>query len=441
MTDSLAVIAGDSIAGTLTRLRGGTLQFDYDEAYAASQAPTPLSLSMPTTRPSHPDHLITPWLWGLLPDDPAVLARWARHFDLSRSTPFALLATPVGADCAGAVRFARPEKLQEALSRDGHVTWLTSDDMALLLRGLRTDPANWLGTDFTGQFSLAGAQAKTALLYRDGRWGIPSGSTPTTHILKPAIPGLVGHDLNEHLCLDAARRAGLGTVTSRIGMFDGESAIIVARYDRIPAGDGFTRIHQEDLCQSLSVPPTRRYQNEGGPGPSDAVELFRRAMAPRAADQAIRRFADALIWNWLIAGTDAHAKNYSLLLHGGEVRLAPLYDIASALPYGDHEKKLRLAMKVGGDYQLNPHRNRWPDAARELGLDPGQLVTRARQLAAIAPDAFADAAKAPDVAVLGSSLPARIADLVAERSARCARLLGALRNPPHQREQRRTTWS
>ena len=47
----------------------------------------------------------------------------------------------------------------------------------------------------------------------------------------------------------------------------------------------------------------------------------------------VRRFADALAWNWIIGGTDAHAKNYSLLLSGSDVRLAPLYDIASALPY------------------------------------------------------------------------------------------------------------
>ena len=40
-----------------------------------------------------------------------------------------------------------------------------------------------------------------------------------------------------------------------------------------------------------------------------------------------------LIFNWLIAGTDAHAKNFSLLIAPGpQIRLAPLYDLASALP-------------------------------------------------------------------------------------------------------------
>jgi serine/threonine-protein kinase HipA len=304
------------------------------------------------------------------------------------------------------------------------VTWLADDDVAEIITTLGRDSTSWLGTAFTGQFSLAGAQAKTALLHRDGRWGIPSGATPTTHILKPAIPGLANHHVNEHLCLAAARRAGLITVSSRIAAFDGVSAIVVDRYDRLTSGDVIARIHQEDLCQALAVPPTRKYQNEGGPGPRDIAELFRRVMPPKPAHQAVRHFADALVWNWLIAGTDAHAKNYSLLLYRGEVRLAPLYDIASALPYGDHEKKLRLAMKIGGDYQLNPHRNRWPDAAADLGMDPDELISRARQLAAVAADAFADAARAADLTPLGGDLPSRLTDLVAERAGRCLTLLG-----------------
>src|ERR1019366_160687 len=147
--------------------------------------------------------------WGLLPDNDAVLARWARQFHVSSSSPFSLLGTQIGEDCAGAVRFAPPEEIDRVLARPSGVTWLTEDDVGQRLRDLREDSTSWLGRSFTGQFSLAGAQAKTALLFKDGRWGVPSGSTPTTHILKPAVAGYDGHDLNEHLCLDAARRAGL----------------------------------------------------------------------------------------------------------------------------------------------------------------------------------------------------------------------------------------
>jgi serine/threonine-protein kinase HipA len=296
MTDSLAVIMDDLVAGSLTRMPGGRLQFSYEEEYAALPEGTPLSLSMPLSQLTHPDSAITPWLWGLLPDDPSVLVRWERYFDLSRAVPFTLLATPIGLDCPGAVRFTDPARTEQVLHSPGQVTWLTTDDVAQVLRELERDSTSWLGAGFTGQFSLAGAQAKTALLYQDGRWGVPSSTAPTTHILKPAISSLAGHDLNEHLCLDAARRSGLHAVRSRIARFGDQSAIVVDRYDRYPSGSGFRRIHQEDLCQALAVPPTRKYQNEGGPGPRDIADLFRRVMPTRVADQAIRSFADALIW-------------------------------------------------------------------------------------------------------------------------------------------------
>jgi serine/threonine-protein kinase HipA len=302
---------------------------------------------------------------------------------------------------------------------------MAEDDVAERLRELKQDSTAWLGTSFTGQFSLAGAQAKTALIFQDGRWGVPSGSTPTTHIVKPAVAGFDDHDLNEHLCLDAARRAGLLAARTRVARFGDESAVVVDRYDRHTRDSEILRVHQEDLCQALSVPPSGKYQNEGGPGPADIAKLLRRVMPPRVADEAVLRFADALIWNWLIAGTDAHAKNYSLLLADDQVRLAPLYDVASALPYGTHEKKLRLAMKVGGDSAVFPSRNTWPGASRDLGLDAETLLDRVRELAALAPDAFAEAAAQPNIAELNRQMPSHLVDLVADRTARCMSLIGA----------------
>jgi serine/threonine-protein kinase HipA len=423
MTDSLLVLLEATIVGSLIRLPGGKLRFDYHDDYRERPDPTPLSISMPVQIRSHPDHVVTPWLWGLLPDNEAVLARWARQFQASASSPFSLLATPIGRDCAGAVRFITPGALDREADRPGHVTWLTDDDVAQRLRELRQDSTAWLGGSFTGQFSLAGAQAKTALLLQNGRWGEPSGRTATTHILKPAVAGLDDHDLNEHLCLDAAHKAGLLVVRTHIARFGEETAIVVERYDRRSLAGEVIRIHQDDLCQALGVPPTRKYQNEGGPGPRDVARVFRQAMPGHSAAQAVRRFVEALAWNWLIAGTDAHAKNYSLLLAAGQVRLAPLYDIASALPYGTNERKLRFAMKLGGDYRVFPHRNRWRDVALELHIDPDETVARVEALARLAPDAFAAAASVHDIVALKRDLPGRLVDLVADHAARCVQLL------------------
>lgn len=418
MTDTLTVILDDAVAGTITRLRGGRLRFDYDDAYRSTSSTTPLSVSMPKSVRTHSERTIAPWLWGLLPDNETVLARWARDFHTSAS-PFALLSTPIGHDCAGAVRFAKSEEIDELIAAPRTVTWLSEDDVAQRLRELREDTTSWLGRDLSGQFSLAGAQAKTALLLQDGRWGLPSGSAATSHILKPAVAGFDDHDINEHICLDAARRAGLVAARTHVERFGDESAIVVERYDRRLVEGKLIRIHQEDVCQALGVRPDRKYQNQGGPGPGDVARLIRDVMPARIASDAVWRFFDALAWNWLIVGTDAHAKNYSLLLAADDVRLAPVYDIASALPYGIHERKLRFAMKIGGDYRVLPHHNTWPAAARELGLDPDTAQQRLLELARRAPDAFAESAAAPEVTALERPLPERLVGLVTDRVKRC----------------------
>jgi serine/threonine-protein kinase HipA len=328
------------------------------------------------------------------------------------------LASPVGLDCAGAVRFVSESGLADALHRPGTVRWLSETEVAERLRDLHRDATAWLGSDFTGRFSLAGAQAKTALLYEDGQWGLPEGSVATSHILKPAIAGFDDHDLNEHLCLRAASLAGLAVVRSEITRFDDQSAVVIERYDRTRARTGpRIRVHQEDLCQALGLHPSTKYQAEGGPGPIDAVSLFRRVMPARAASDAVWSFADALIWNWLIAGTDAHAKNYSLLLEGGQVRLAPFYDVASALPYS-HERAVQMAMKLGNDYRLHVQRqSTWATMASDLGVDVDQLREHANRLATAAPSAFAKAAA--EVEDLPSDLPVRLTSAVAERARRC----------------------
>ena len=80
-------------------------------------------------------------------------------------------------------------------------------------------------------------------------------------------------------------------------------------------------------------------------------------------------------------------------------------------------------MKIGSEYRVFPDRNTWPEAARQLGVDPTALLDRARELANAAPEAFADAVRAPAVATLHRPLPDKLLALVADRAARCVKLL------------------
>lgn len=86
-----------------------------------------------------------------------------------------------------------------------------------------------------------------------------------------------------------------------------------------------------------------------------------------------RRFFKAPAFNHAIAGTDAHAKNYSVVLRGTEVRLAPLYDLASHIPVPHRPPRpVKSAMHIGREYRVDRIGTaQWAAAARQLGLDPG----------------------------------------------------------------------
>ena len=433
-SDVLAILLEGKPIGTVERMASGALRLRFEADYRDDPAATLLSVSMPPAEEVHGAARLQPWLWGLLPDNADVLARWGRYFGVSVASPFPLLGTPIGRDCAGAVQFCTPEEVDDLIGRRGEITWLTEAEIASRLRTLRADSTSWLGPGFTGQFSLGGAQAKTALHHAPdngpthenqggrARWGAPTGSVPTTHILKPAVAGFEAQNINEHLCLAAARELGLPAAKTRIETFEDESAIVVERFDRTTQDGALIRVHQEDLCQALSIPPVRKYQSDGGPTPGQIAELIRSTIPGPDAETDVWRFADALAFNWLIAGTDAHAKNYSLLLAGNQIRLAPLYDIASILPYDDSDgHKVKLAMKVGDDYKLRrtDRRSAWEHAADELKLDRDRLITRVLELAEHTPAAFAQAIKDSDVGELSTDLPDRLVTLISERSDRC----------------------
>ena len=422
------VMLGNDIAGTLVRSSGGDLSFTYDDGYRNSALATPLSVSMPLQIKTHNDAVITPWLWGLLPDNNKVLEAWGRQFTVSISNPFALLATPIGEDCAGAVRIVAEDRvgaLTSTLPSADDITWLTEDDIAQRLRDLVQNATSWLGARRTGRFSLAGTQPKTALLLRDGQWGEPHGAAVTTHILKPAVVGFDDHDLNEHLCLAAMRAAGISAVRTRVQWFGDQSAIVVQRYDRQALRDGSSRrIHQEDMAQALGYHPDSKYQNDGGPSVAQISALLRRVMPAEQARADVEGFLSALVWNWIIAGTDAHAKNYSILLSGREVALAPFYDVASALPYPDMSpKKLKMAMKFGTGYKMNPMSAPWEKLAADTGVREVRVREIAENILSQAAEAFDKAAHETHVTALGSALPNRLTNLVEERVVECRKLL------------------
>lgn len=423
MSKELFVLLPNRVVGRMTQDERGKLSFAYEEAWREVRGSYPLSLSMPLAALEHRHDAVSAYIWGLLPDNDLVLDRWAKKFQVSARNPFALIAN-VGEDCAGAVQFARPERLDAVINGEGSdVAWLEEAEIAARIRQLREDQSAWRRPDDTGQFSLAGAQPKTALLLQDGRWGVPSGRIPTTHILKPPSADFDGHAENEHFCLALARALGLPTANSTVMHFENEAVFVVDRYDRQAADGGVTRIHQEDMCQALGVPPTHKYENEGGPGVAQIVNLLRENS--RAPDEDIRTFLDAIALNWLIGGTDAHAKNYSVLIGtAGRVRLAPLYDVASILPYDDFDPmRAKLAMRIGGKYRLRDISARnWKKLADELGMAQDVIVQRVLGMADSLPAAADDVRRQMHEAGMAHGIIDRLVDHVSEHAAESAKL-------------------
>lgn len=388
MSELLILVEGNLI-GRVRTDKAGRLSLVYEGRWLESRQGHSLSVSMPLAQITYPHKPVLAYLWNLLPENPNVLQRWGQQYHVSAANPFKLLAN-VGADVPGAAQFIPPERLEEIQSaQQPTIEWMTIDELAERLRQLRADIAAVRRPGDIGRMSLPGAQAKTAYYWdkQANRWGVPGGRTATTHIIKPCVPGFDGLVENEHLCQDIAARIGMPAANSYVLTLD-QTYIVIERFDRLPppAGSCFVeRIHQEDMCQALGLMPGRKYEEDGGPRITQIVTLIRRTSSHPDAD--VDRFLQANMFNWLIGGTDAHAKNYSILISAGdEIRLAPLYDLSTQLPYPELIEQ-RVAMKIGDHYDIwRIGIDDWRKLARASMIDEERVLTLLTDMAKALPD-------------------------------------------------------
>lgn len=319
---------GERIATIIRRNR--SLRLEYLPHYVARPDAVPISVQLPVVPGGHASDLVSRFLENLLPDRPDVKRRWARDAGLTSEQPFDLLAV-YGADVAGALEFYAAGS---SASRASQLTPLSDADIGDRIRQIRADDSQWLAQNSAeNAFSLGGAQGKFALALHDGRWFEPSGSYPSTHIFKPGVNGLAGSDVTEHLTMQLARSLGIFAASTEIGFFDGEHVLIVERFDRRLAHEGVRRMHQEDLAQATGTASLNKYERDRGPSVVDIFEVFDRYMAPLNRREARLRFAECLVFSWIVGHNDGHSKNYSLAHSASGAKLAPFYDLNSILPF------------------------------------------------------------------------------------------------------------
>lgn len=358
-TRALSVWTNGQHVGTWSLPARGDTAFTYDPAWMASPGGRPLSLSLPYTgdRPLQGDR-VRNFFDNLLPDSEPIRKRLATRFKTDTTGTFDLLQA-IGRDCVGAVQLLGVDEAPADVTRITG-TPMSEDDVERLLRqSTQAGPLANADGDDELRISLAGAQEKTALLWHDGGWMRPHGSTPTTHILKLPL-GLVGHRRadfstsveNEWLCMNLLAAYGLPVANTALLRFGDQKALGVERFDRQrhSSGTWWMRLPQEDFCQVKGVPSHLKYESDGGPGLADLAGVL--AGAVHAA-QDLATLLKTQILFWMLAAPDGHAKNFSLrVLPEGRYTLTPLYDVMSIWPvegngasqFSRHKAKLAMAL-------------------------------------------------------------------------------------------------
>jgi serine/threonine-protein kinase HipA len=418
--------------GDWRRSAGGGQDFLYAESWLSSPAARPISLSLPL-RPSREPYRtgVEAFFDNLLPDNRQIRERIQRRFHTASIGAFDLLQE-IGRDCVGALQLLPEDQSPVNLRRITGERLTTNGVAELLTRSLGSTFAREESIEDTFRISLAGAQEKIALLFRDDVWHRPTNTTPTTHILKlPLGLSPQGIDLstsveNEWLCSQIVRAYGIEVAKCWMEPFGEHKTLVVERFDRRLAADGrwYLRLPQEDLCQATATSPGLKYESDGGPGMGAIMELLLGA-EPAAEDR--RDFMRTQLVFWMLAAIDGHAKNFSVfLLPAGAFRLTPRYDILSAYPVLGHGRgkfspqKIRMAMAVEGK---NRH-YRWQEVCARHWLETAKRCGFG-EMKSIIQDVIA---RTPVVVeqvrgVVPAGFPAQIADSILEGiSARAEQL-------------------
>jgi serine/threonine-protein kinase HipA len=375
MTGRLGVYLGPRAVGVLSVDESDRFAFAYDASWLADPGRFPISQSLPLgaePQIAEPAHA---FFANLLPEG-HTRQLVARRLGLSEGNDFGLLRA-LGGECAGALVLA------EAPPRAVEHRYRPLDDVELASIAMTGGAFAELVAGGGVRLSLAGAQDKLPVKLDGDRLLLPLGASPSSHILKFANRHFKHLPANELMIGLLARASGLPVVDAALRRIGNEEHLLVARYDRIVGPDGVTRLHQEDLCQALGLPPGRKYEEEGGPGFARCFETIARCSSEPALDtRALLRW---IAFNAIVGNADGHAKNLSLVRGlDGRLRLAPFYDLLATSAYPRLGR--RLAMVVGRKAEPGDIRGRdWRQLAETIQVNPAFVVEIVRELAEAMP--------------------------------------------------------
>ena len=263
----------------------------------------------------------------------------------------------LGKECLGAIRIDESDELQESWYEA-----ITSEQVEKLAAEGTTKSTEIV---IKTHLSLTGASGKVGLYYDDkeGKWYLPGGLAPSTHIVKQSHVRLDGIVTNEQLSMLAARKCGIDISESFIVNagkgIDSEVLFATKRYDRIidetsPMIGNLKRpyrIHQEDFAQAMGIASFEKYEREDRNYAEKMFEIIRNYTRSPLEDQL--RLWNRIVYNFVLGNTDAHIKNYSLLYdpHMEGISLAPAYDMLSTVIYESATRD--MSFNIGGIRNLD----------------------------------------------------------------------------------------
>lgn len=366
MSRRLAVYFGEKKAGSLWLDEHKRFCFRYDESWL-KQSVIPLSLSLPLRTAPYMDDEPHAFFANLLPEQ-KIREIVARNLGISPGNDYALLEK-IGGDCAGAVSVL-PDDGHPA-RKEGRYQPVDDAELAEIVRSLPRRPL--LAGKEGVRLSLAGAQKKLPVRYRNGEFSLCFDGAPSSHIIKTSIEGLDGTVENEAFCMRLAAALGLNVPPSFLCAPQGVKLFVIERYDRVISDERVERLHQEDFCQAMNILPEFKYEAEGGPSLVRCFDLIRSKSARPGRD--VLSLLRWVAFNFLIGNSDAHGKNLSILLLPGGPVLTPFYDLLSTRVYAHFGVAGNLAMRIGGEADPAAiRRKHWEQFAEEVGIKPSLMI-------------------------------------------------------------------
>jgi serine/threonine-protein kinase HipA len=313
---------------------------DYSFAYtpdAVAQGgagETLLSHSLPLrSEPFGPD-TTRAYIEGLLPQGERRAAIVA-ELGLELDDGYGLIAA-LGRDCPGAVVFTEPgEEPVSPLDKDS-LAWLSEEELDEVLAPQPErlfDPEH----EHRMRFALPGERYKLALVFdpETGYWAWPQPGVPSTHIVKPEVPGKPGIVANEMACTLAYRELGLPVVHTMVAHHGDRLCLISKRFDRWGDGPNAERLHQESFAQALGIAPGSQKRHGETPDLREACGLLRAI----GEDEARHALAKAVFCDLGIGDCTARAANAALLFADEGPILAPFFGNVATEVYGTKRRR------------------------------------------------------------------------------------------------------